>query len=37
MSGYSNEELRKRGAAFLNKPFNPASLAKLVRETLDRE
>lgn len=37
MSGYSNDELRKRGAAFLNKPFNPASLAKLVRETLDRE
>jgi len=37
MSGYANDELRRQGAAFLNKPFNPASLAKTVRETLDRE
>ena len=37
MSGYTNEELRQQGVAFLSKPFNPASLAKTVRETLDRE
>ena len=37
MSGYANEELRQQGAAFLSKPFNPAGLAKTVREMLDRE
>jgi CheY-like chemotaxis protein len=37
MSGYSNDELREQGAAFLPKPFNPAGLAKTVREALDRK
>jgi CheY-like chemotaxis protein len=35
MSGYANEELRQKGVAFLSKPFNPAGLAKLVRDVLD--
>jgi two-component system cell cycle sensor histidine kinase/response regulator CckA len=37
MSGYSNEELRQKGVAFLSKPFNPAGLAKTVREVLDAD
>jgi CheY-like chemotaxis protein len=37
MSGYSNDELREQGAAFLPKPFNPAGLAKMVREALERK
>ncbi len=37
MSGYPNEELLKReSAAFLPKPFNPASLSRIVRKELDR-
>jgi len=35
MSGYGNEDLRRQGVAFLSKPFNPAGLAKMVREALD--
>lgn len=35
MSGYSSEDLREQGYPFLSKPFNPAGLAKAVRETLD--
>jgi CheY-like chemotaxis protein len=35
MSGYPNDELRDRGAAFLSKPFNPAGLSRAVREALD--
>lgn len=40
MSGYPDEEVLRHGAhdagvAFLQKPFTPAALAQLVRETLD--
>ena len=37
MSGYGNEELRQKGVAYLSKPFNPAGLAKTVREILDAD
>jgi CheY-like chemotaxis protein len=37
MSGYPNDELHRKGAIFLSKPFNPAGLAKAVREALDAE
>lgn len=37
MSGYPNEGLHEKGAIFLSKPFNPAGLAKAVREALDAE
>jgi FixJ family two-component response regulator len=37
MSGYPSDELAHHsGAAFLPKPFNPASLSKMVRRELDR-
>jgi|SRR5579871_908275 len=36
MSGYHNDELTRGGMAFLPKPFNPASLARIVRKELDR-
>jgi CheY-like chemotaxis protein len=36
MSGYHDEELQRQGMLFLSKPFNPAGLAKTVREALDR-
>ncbi len=36
MSGYPSEELRQVSHAFLPKPFNPASLAQIVRRELDR-
>jgi len=36
MSGYHSEELAAKESAFLSKPFNPASLAKKVREELDK-
>lgn len=36
MSGYHMEELQKKGLPFLAKPFNPAGLARMVREVLDR-
>jgi len=42
MSGYSEniatqEEIAKNGALFLAKPFEPAALARRVRETLDKK
>jgi two-component system, cell cycle sensor histidine kinase and response regulator CckA len=38
MSGYPNEELLKRdSSAFLPKPFNPASLSRVIRKELDRQ
>ncbi len=37
MSAYSSEELRQPNVAFLSKPFNPASLARTVREVLDAD
>lgn len=36
MSGYPSDELMDREAAFLPKPFNPASLARIIRKELDR-
>jgi FixJ family two-component response regulator len=36
MSGYPNERVDKAGAAFLPKPFNPASLSRMIRKELDR-
>jgi CheY-like chemotaxis protein len=36
MSGYPNDELTNRKCAFLPKPFNPASLSKMIRTELDR-
>ncbi len=36
MSGYPNERLSESGAAFLAKPFNPASLSRTIRRELDR-
>jgi len=36
MSGYPNDELVRRRLAFLPKPFNPASLARKIREELDK-
>jgi CheY-like chemotaxis protein len=36
MSGYSAEQLPTPGAAFLPKPFNPASLSRMIRRELDR-
>jgi len=36
MSGYPSEEWKGDGAAFLAKPFNPASLSKAIRKELDR-
>jgi CheY-like chemotaxis protein len=36
MSGYPNEELVRKRLAFLPKPFNPAGLARKIREELDK-
>jgi DNA-binding NtrC family response regulator len=36
MSGYPNDELMRKHLAFLPKPFNPASLARKIREELDK-
>ncbi len=36
MSGYPNEEVSGREAAFLPKPFNPARLSRVIRQELDR-
>jgi two-component system cell cycle sensor histidine kinase/response regulator CckA len=41
MSGYTDDEVLRRGVvlsevAFVEKPFEPAQLARVVRETLDR-
>jgi CheY-like chemotaxis protein len=36
MSGYAAEQLSLADAAFLPKPFNPASLSRMVRKELDR-
>lgn len=36
MSGYPSEEALQASQAFLPKPFNPASLAQIVRKELDR-
>jgi CheY-like chemotaxis protein len=36
MSGSTGEEAERRGMPFLAKPFNPASLSRVVREELDR-
>lgn len=36
MSGYHNERLLQGNEAFLAKPFNPAGLARKIREELDR-
>ena len=36
MSGYPSDELTGNDTAFLPKPFNPASLSRIVRRELDR-
>lgn len=36
MSGYYNDELIRKHVAFLPKPFSPASLARKIREELDK-
>jgi CheY-like chemotaxis protein len=36
MSGYPSDHLNQPNAAFLPKPFNPASLSRMVRKELDR-
>ncbi len=36
MSGAGTDEVARNGAAFLPKPFNPASLSRIVRRELDR-
>jgi CheY-like chemotaxis protein len=36
MSGYPNDQLNQPDAAFLPKPFNPASLSRMIRKELDR-
>ena len=36
MSGYSDEDLPSHRHAFLAKPFNPASLSRIIRRELDR-
>ena len=36
MSGYPSDQLNHPGAAFLPKPFNPASLSRMIRKELDR-
>jgi len=36
MSGYPNDQLNRPETAFLPKPFNPASLSRMIRKELDR-
>jgi len=36
MSGYPNDKLNRPDTAFLPKPFNPASLSRMIRKELDR-
>jgi CheY-like chemotaxis protein len=36
MSGSFSEEIKRRGAPFLSKPFNPASLSRIIRAELDQ-
>jgi len=36
MSGYPNDQLSRPDTAFLPKPFNPASLSRMIRKELDR-
>lgn len=36
MSGYPSDELLGQDCTFLAKPFNPASLARVIRKALDR-
>ena len=36
MSGYPADQLNDATAAFLPKPFNPASLSRMIRKELDR-
>lgn len=36
MSGYPNDQLNDPDASFLPKPFNPASLSRMIRKELDR-
>jgi CheY-like chemotaxis protein len=36
MSGSSGEDIEERGAPFLAKPFTPSTLARIVREELER-
>ncbi len=36
MSGYASEQVRVEDAMFLPKPFNPASLSRMVRKALER-
>lgn len=36
MSGYPSDQLNDANAAFLPKPFNPASLSRMIRKELDR-
>lgn len=36
MSGYPNDQLNDQDVAFLPKPFNPASLSRMIRKELDR-
>ena len=36
MSGYPNDQLNRPDIAFLPKPFNPASLSRMIRKELDR-
>jgi FixJ family two-component response regulator len=41
MSGYSGDEMQRRGlmltgAPFIQKPFTPAAIATVVRQLLDR-
>ena len=36
MSGYPSDQLNRPNARFLPKPFNPASLSRMIRKELDR-
>jgi|SRR5215469_6656177 len=36
MSGSGSDEIQRRGAPFLSKPFNPASLSRIIRDELEQ-